>query len=118
MKTKPSSLLGFFKDLLIVLGVITLIAIVVALVMGHTGQVSNTYFVATVICWIAAAVPAFSEIGGNAKISIQNRKEIKKAREIIRGKEEEYQQGARKMYLYGFSGVICFILAIVTLAIS
>jgi hypothetical protein len=66
---------------------------------------------------VVSAVPIFTEMGGNAKVGRQARKEGRHPREAVKEHEKSgrYTRGTRITFLFGVSGFICFILAILTL---
>ena len=91
MKTRFTGSLFFFRDVaLIVLGA-TSVSLLLSWIIDYS--LSNFIFITSVICWVIAAVPAFSEIGGNASISIRNRKDANKAHELIRDREGGKHRG-------------------------
>jgi len=107
----------FWLNLILILGVVTLIGIVSYLVVQDTGAISNVYFLGTFVLWIIAVVPAFGEVGGNVKIRANARKTGKDVKQLINAQEGKYQQGGRVTFLFGLAGFICFALAFVTLAL-
>lgn len=107
----------FWANLLLIIGLVTLAGLVFSLFTRSFTALSNTYFLATLVLWIVAVVPAFTETGGNLKIRASARKTGKDAKEMIHAQEEKYQKGGRVTFLFGLAGLLCFILAFVSLAI-
>lgn len=107
----------FWQQYLIIVGIVTIIALVGSLLLGNIRQMSNLYFWSTLILFIIAAVPIFSEVGTSAKIAGKALKDGKKVGDQLKEKKSAFDRGARITYLFGLSGITTFILAILTLAI-
>ena len=116
MESETKAPRPFLLDLLILLAGISLVGFLITLIFS-TVLLSNMYFIATVLCWLVAAVPIFGEIGGNTKVSFQARKDGKIAREVIAEREKagKYRKGTRITFLYGIGGFLSLILAFLTL---
>lgn len=107
----------FWLNLLLLVGGVTLLALLWYLLVQEVGVISNTYFIGAFFLWIAALVPAFDEMSGNIKIRAEARKTGKDAKPMYQAAEEKYQQGGRLTFLFGLAGFLCFVLAFVTLAL-
>jgi len=115
MENRRQKWLQFGWGVLKILGAATGVAVLVSLGLRSTRQVSNVYFISMSICWVIAAIPALREIGGNTRITLKNLGQGEKARQLIHAREEAYRAGARRMYMFGVGGMLCFILAVLTL---
>ena len=101
-------------DVLILLAGTSLVGWLLSLVSGVL--LSDVYFVAAAAFLVVSAVPIFTEVGGNTRVGRQARKEGRRPREAIQEHEKsgKYARGTRITFLFGVSGFICFILAILT----
>mgnify|MGYP001450007822 CR=1 FL=1 len=108
----------FWLNLIILVGIVTLIGFIWFLFTRNVSALSNTFFLGAFVLWLVAVVPAFGEMGSNIKIHIDARKEKKDALTMLREAEQKYQEGGRITYLFGLSGLICFILALASLALE
>ena len=106
----------FWLDALILLASTSLVGLILSLA-SSTVAISNVYFIAGVLFLLIAALPIFTEMGGNAKTSRQARKEGKHPLEIIKEQEKtgRYSRGTRITFLFGSCGFLCFILAVLTI---
>lgn len=79
--------------------------------------ISNVFFIAAILYLLVAVVPIFTEVGGNARAGLQARREGKAARDVIAGFEKagKYSSGTRITFIFGLSGLLCFVLAVLTL---
>lgn len=105
----------FWLDALLLLASIALVGLILSLISSTV--ISNVYFIAGIAFLLVAALPIFTEIGGNAKTSRQARKEGKNPLEIIKEQEKtgRYSRGTRITFLFGLCGFLCFVLAILTI---
>jgi hypothetical protein len=103
-----------WQQVLIVLSIDTLIVLLGAFVLRNPGQISNLYFMSSIVLFIIAAIPIASEIGGSAKIAGRAIKDGEKVNELLRDKQVIYQQNARTTYVYGIAGLITFALSFLT----
>jgi hypothetical protein len=102
----------FLVEYLIIIGIDTLIVFAVSLIFGGTSQVSNFYFLSSLVLLIIAAVPAFSEVGGNFRVIGRVSKGEKMA-DILHNQEAVGRSGARTSYLFGLAAITAFILAFI-----
>ena len=107
----------FWQQYLIVMGIVTIIAFVGSLLLGNIRQISNIYFWSTLILFIIAAVPIFTEVGTRVKVTGKAIKDGEQVGDQLKEKKASFDRGARSTYLFGLSGITTFILAILTLAI-
>lgn len=105
---------NFWQQLMIILGVDTVIVILAALLFRNPAQISNFYFLSSIILFIVAAIPIAAEIGGSAKIAGKAVKEGEKVNALLKEKQVVYEQQAQTTYLYGLAGLIAFVLAFVS----
>lgn len=105
----------FWQNALLLLGGTSLAGYLLSLLMSVS--LSNIYFVAGTVFLVISAVPIFTEMGGNARTSLKARREGRKVSEAIQEQEESgrYSRGTRITFLFGICGMICFVLAILTL---
>ena len=79
---------------------------------------TNLYFYSTLILFIIAAVPVFTEVGSSAKIAAKALIDRESVGPQLKEKKPAFDRGARITYLFGLSGITTFILAILTLSIG
>ena len=108
----------FLQQYLMVMGIVTIIVVVGSLLLGNIRQISNLYFWSTLILFIIAAVPIFTEVGTSAKIAGKALKDGEKVGDQLKEKQSTFDRGARITYLFGLSGITTFVLAILTLTIG
>lgn len=108
----------FWQQYLMVIGIDTVIVFIGSLILGDLRQMTNLYFWSTLIFFIIAAVPVFSEVGTSAKIAGKALKDGEKVGSQLKDKQPAFDRGARITYLFGLSAFTTFILAILTLAIG
>ncbi len=115
-ETKPQR--PFWQQYLMVIGIDTVIVFTGALILGDLRQMTNLYFWSTLILFIIAAVPVFTEVGTSAKIAGKALKNGEKVGSQLKEKQPTFDRGARITYIFGLSAFTTFILAILTLAIG
>ncbi len=115
-ETKPQR--PFWQQYLMVIGIDTVIVFIGSLILGDLRQMTNLYFWSTLILFIIAAVPVFTEVGTSVKIAGKSLKNGEKVGSQIKEKQPTFDRGARITYLFGLSAFTTFILAILTLAIG
>ena len=59
----------FWQQYLMIIVIDTIIVFIGSLILGDLRQMSNLYFWSTLILFIIAAVPIFTEVGTSAKIA-------------------------------------------------
>ena len=116
LETRPQR--PFWQQYLMVIGIDTVIVFIGSLILGDLRQMTNLYFWSTLIFFIIAAVPVFSEVGTSAKIAGKALKDGEKVGSQLKEKQPAFDRGARITYLFGLSAFTTFILAILTLAIG
>lgn len=82
-----------------------------ALILGDINQISNFYFISSVILLVIAAIPIVSEFGSSAKIAGKAIKNGQKVNTMLKEKQAIYQREAQVTYVYGAAGLITFILS-------
>lgn len=115
---RPGKQKPFWQQYLLIIGIDCLFVVVGALLLGNLRQISNLFFISTIILLIVAVIPIFSEIGSSAKIAGQAIREGEKVSPILREKQTIFERGARITYLYGMAGITTFILSVITLPIG
>lgn len=118
MRHKPNiqieAPLPFWRHVLRVLGIDTLVVLAGALAFRDVDQISNFFFISSLVLFIIAAVPIASEIGGSAKLAGKALKENKDVSVQLKDKQAIYERNAQTTYVYGLSGLITFILSFVS----
>jgi hypothetical protein len=104
----------FWQQVLIVLGIDTLIVVLGAFVLRDPGQISNLYFLSSIVLFFVAAIPIASEIGSSAKIAGKAIKGGEKVNDLLRDKQVIYQQNARITYVFGLAGLVALSLSFLT----
>jgi hypothetical protein len=115
---EPQNQRPFLLQYLMIMAVVTIIVVIGSLLLGDIRQISNLYFWSTLILFIIAVVPIFSEVGTRIKITGKSIKDGEKIGDQLSEKKTAFDRGARITYLFGLSGITTFILAILTLAIG
>jgi len=117
MTPVPKNISGrpFWLSALILLTVASVVGYLLSRVTGIS--LSNLYFLMGTLFLLVSVFPVFAEVGGNARTSIKARQERKEVRAAIQEQQKSgrYAKGTRITFLYGICGIICFILAFVTL---
>jgi hypothetical protein len=108
----------FWQQYLILIVVVTGIVFIGSLLLGNLLQMSNLYFLITLIFFIIAAIPVFSEVGTSIKIAGKAFKDGEQVGNKIKDKQPAFDRGARITYLFGLSGITTFILAILALGLG
>jgi hypothetical protein len=108
----------FWQQYLLLIGIVTAIVLVGSIILGNFSQMSNLYFLSTLILFIIAAIPIFTEVGTRVIIAGKALKDRENAGTQLKQKKPAFDRGARITYLFGLSGITTFILAILTLVIG
>ncbi len=116
METQPKR--SFWQQYLMVIGIVTIIALIGSLILGNIRQMTNLYFYSTLVLFIIAAVPVFTEVGSSVKIAGKALIDRESVGPQLKEKKPAFDRGARITYLFGLSGITTFILAILTLSIG
>ena len=99
---------------IIVLAIFSALVFLIAVLLGNLGYVSSLYFYATIILFIIAIIPIIFEILSSAKIASKAVKKNEKVSEDLKEKQKVYEQSANVTYVFGFSGIITFLLSIIS----
>ena len=108
----------FWQQLLILLGLNSILVFFGALLLRDWGQVSNLYFWSSILLFIIAAIPIFSELGSSAKLAGRAVRKGEKVGTLLKEKQPIFERGARTTYLYGLAGVITFILSMFSIPLG
>ena len=108
----------FWQQYLMIIGIDTIIVFIGSLILGDLRQMSNLYFWSTLILFIIAAVPIFTEVGTSAKIAGKALKDGEKVGSQLKEKQPAFDRGARITYLFGLAGFTTLILALLALSIG
>ena len=106
----------FWQRLGIIIGIDILIVFIVALLMGNLRQITNLFFLSSIILFVIAVIPIATEIGSSAKIVGKSLRESQRIGTQLKDKKSEFDRGARTTYLFGLAGLITFLLSILTIA--
>jgi hypothetical protein len=115
---RPARQRPLWQGFLIVLGIDTLLVLAGALILGNLGQISNLYFLSSIVLFLIAALPILTEIGGSAKIARQALKEGQKIGSQLKEKQVVFERGAQTTYVYGLAGLVTFILSMLSLSLG
>lgn len=118
LKPNPTQPRPMWQGFLMVLGIDTGIVLVGALLLGNLRQISNLYFISSIVLFIIAAVPIFSEVGSSAKIAGRAVKQGEKVGPQLKEKQTTFERGAQTTYVFGLSGLAAFILSMLSLSIG
>jgi hypothetical protein len=108
----------FWMLYLMIIGIDTVVVFIGSLILGNLRQMSNLYFWSTLVFFIVAAIPIFTELGTSARIVGKSIKDGEQVGSQIKEKQPAFDRGARITYLFGLAGITTFILAILTLVIG
>jgi len=122
MEPKPNVLLEqlekpFWQLYLILLLLDTAFVLIGSLLLGDIRQMSNLYFLSTLIMFVIAVIPIFFEIGSSAKLIGRSLKDGEDVGNEMKNKRKTFDRGARITYLFGLTGITTFILAFLTLGL-
>lgn len=104
----------FWLRYLQIMGIDSGIVFGLAWLLGDWLQVSNFYFLSSLVLFVIAVIPVFSEVGGNVRM-VSRLGSGETMRDIIQKQEKTAQRSARQTYLYGLCGITTFVLAILFL---
>jgi hypothetical protein len=111
----PDKQRPFWLRYLILLGFICLIvfgASALVQLFGGTSQVSNFFFLSTLVLLVMAVIPIFTEMGGNLRAAGKTLRG-EEAEDLIKAQAARSRSGAQKTYLFGLLGITTFILSLV-----
>lgn len=111
---EPAPTRPFWLRYLQIMGIDSAIVFGLAWLLGDALQVSNFYFLSSLVLFVIAVIPIFSEVGGNVRI-VGRLGRGETMRDIVQKQEKTAQRGAQQTYLYGLCGITAFILAILFL---
>lgn len=107
-----------WQGFLIVLGIDTLVVLIGALVLGNLAQISNLYFLSSIVLFIIAAIPIATEVGSSAKIAGKAIREGEKVGPQLKEKQAIFERSAHTTYVFGLAGLAAFILSMLSLSIG
>ncbi|GAB4522663.1 MAG: hypothetical protein Fur0018_04680 [Anaerolineales bacterium] len=111
MNSKPR--LPFWQSYLRILGIDSALVFVLALLLNGLPEVSNLYFLSSVILFGVAVLPVFTEVGGNFR-TVYRLSRGEKMTDLVRAQEDAAKTGWRITLLYGACGFSTFFLSILT----
>lgn len=115
---RPKPQRPFWLLYLTIIGIDTVVVLIGSLILGNLRQMSNLYFLSTLLFFIVAAIPIFTELGTSARIAGKAIKDGEQVGSQLKEKQPAFDRGARITYLFGLAGITTFILAILTLSIG
>lgn len=101
-----------------IIGIGTVILFIGSLILGDHKQMMNLYFWSTLILFMLATVPVFTEVGTSAKIAGKTLIDEEKVCSQRKEKQPAFDPGARITYLSGLAGISTFILSFLALSIG
>ncbi|GAB4497574.1 MAG: hypothetical protein OHK0052_09400 [Anaerolineales bacterium] len=110
----PAPARPFWLRYLQIMGIVSAIVFALAWLMDDMLQVSNFYFLSSLVLFGIAIIPVFAEVGGNVRV-VGRLGRGETMRDIVQQQEKKAQRGAQQTYLYGFCGLTAFVLAILFL---
>lgn len=116
--TAESASRPFWQRLLIILGIDSVVVLGAAFLFHNITQISNFYFLSSIVFFIIAVIPIAGEIGGSAKIAGRAIRKGENVSEQLKGKQQIYEMSAKTTYLFGSAGLITFLLSIVLLSLG
>jgi len=105
----------FWQKYLIIIAVDSLIVFLISaiiLLAGGNNQISNLYFLSSAVLFVVAAIPVFTEMGGNLRLAGKALKGDD-AEKLMQAHAERSRMGTRNTFLYGLAGITTFVLALV-----
>jgi hypothetical protein len=114
----PTQQRPLWQGFLIVLGLDTLVVLIGALVLGNLRQISNLYFLSSIVLFIIAVIPIVTEVGSSAKIAGKAVKEGEKVGPLLKDKQAIFERSAQTTYMFGLAGLAAFILSMLSLSIG
>ena len=99
---------------LIILAISSALVFLIAFLLGNIGYVSNLYFYATIILFMIAIIPIIFEILSSARIASKAVKKNEEVSDLLKEKQKIYEQRGNLTYVFGFSGILTFLLSIIT----
>jgi hypothetical protein len=115
---RPTPTRPLWQSFLLVFGIDTLVVLAGALVLGDLGQVSNLYFLSSIVLFVVAAVPIFSEVGSSAKIASKAVREGQKVGPQLKDQQPTFHRQARITYTFGLAGLAAFLLSMLSLSLG
>lgn len=117
-RQSPPQARPFWLRVLLVTGADTAAVLVGALILRDLGQVSNLYFLSSIVLFVLAAVPIATEIGSNIKIVGRAARHGETAGPLLKEKQLAYERGARTTYVYGVAGLLALLLSILSIGLG
>ncbi|HEX9617053.1 MAG TPA: hypothetical protein VGA03_06520 [Anaerolineales bacterium] len=114
----PTRQRPLWQGFLIVLGIDTLVVLVGALALSSLRQISNLYFLSSIVLFIIAVVPIITEVGSSAKIVGRAVKGGEKVGPQLKEKQVIFERSAQTTYVFGLAGLAAFILSMLSLSIG
>jgi hypothetical protein len=104
----------FWQRYLLIMAIDSLVIVVLAgivYVLGGSNQISNLYFISSLVFFVIAVLPIFSDMSGNLKVAGKTLKG-EDTEELAKTHASKSEQGARTTYLYGLAGITALLLSL------
>ena len=99
---------------LIVVVIFSALVFLIALLLGDVRYVSNLYFYTTILLFMIAIIPIFFEIVSSSRIAGKAVKKNENVSDVLKEKQKVYEKSAKITFVFGFSGILTFLLSIIT----
>jgi hypothetical protein len=112
---KSEKIRPFWKRYLVLMSVdsgLVFSVSIIFLLFGGSNQISNLYFLSSIVFFTVASLPIFSEMGGNLRVA-GRRFKGEDVDELAQSQAERSKAGMQITYLYGLAGISAIILALV-----
>ena len=101
-------------QILIILLLVSALVFLIAILLGNLRYVSNLYFYASILLLILAIIPIVLELISSGKLAGKAVRKDENVSELLKEKQKLYEQRANMTYIFGFSGILSFLLSIFT----
>lgn len=101
-------------QIFIILLLVSALVFIIAILLGNLGYVSNLYFYACLLLLILAIIPIILELVSSGKLASKAVRKDENVSELLKEKQRIYEQRANMTYIFGISGILSFLLSIIT----
>lgn len=104
----------FWQRYLLIVGIDSLIVLALSGIiyaLGGSNQISNLYFISSLVFFVIAVIPIFSDMSGNIRVAGKTLKG-EDTQEMAQKHASKSEMGARTTYLYGLAGITVLLLSI------
>ena len=107
----------FWQEFLRVFGIVTVAVLLLSLIFGWH-QVSNFFFISTIVLLIIAIIPVFGDVGSSAKVIREMKKKGVPVKDEDVAALSQHRQNTRNTYLYGLLAFLTFVISILTISLG